>query len=63
MADSDKPDNQDPGTLAGVPEPHPPKGGPEANPDLPNPADLTSGFGGTSQTRPRSTEEDEQPDG
>ena len=60
MADDNA--DKDPGTLAGAPEPNPPKGGPEADPNLPDPADLTPGFGGTSETRPRSTEEDEQPE-
>ena len=50
------------GKLPGVPEPDPPKGGPNADPDTPDPADLTPGFGGTSKTRPRSTEEAEQPE-
>jgi hypothetical protein len=45
--------------LVGVPEPQPPKGGPEADPNTPNPADVTPGLGGTSAGRPRSETEDE----
>ena len=44
--------------LVGVPEPEPPKGGPEADPDTPDPADLAPGLGGTSATRPPSETED-----
>lgn len=51
-------DDNDTGKLPGVPEPDPPKGGPNADPDSPDPADLTPGFGGTSETRPTSTEEE-----
>jgi hypothetical protein len=47
------------GKLPGVPEPDPPEGGPEADPNVPDPADLTPGFGGTSKTRPPSADEDE----
>ncbi|HZS21247.1 MAG TPA: hypothetical protein VFA63_09675 [Pseudonocardiaceae bacterium] len=49
-----KPDN-----LVGVPEPQPPKGGPEADPNMPDPADVTPGLGGTSDTRPPSETEDD----
>lgn len=45
--------------LVGVPEPEPPKGGPEADPNTPDPADLTPGLGGTSATRPPSETEDD----
>jgi hypothetical protein len=37
---------------AGIPQPDPPEGGPNNDPDAPDPADLAPGFGGTSQTRP-----------
>jgi hypothetical protein len=37
---------------AGIPQPDPPEGGPNNNPDAPDPADLAPGFGGTSQTHP-----------
>ena len=56
MSDNTTPE---PEKLPGVPEPDPPEGGPEADPDVPNPADLTPGFGGTSQTRPPSATEDD----
>jgi hypothetical protein len=42
---------------AGIVQPDPPEGGPNADPESPNPADLAPGFGGDSQTRPESTEE------
>lgn len=42
---------------AGIVQPEPPEGGPNADPDSPNPADLAPGFGGESETRPESTEE------
>lgn len=45
--------------LVGMPEPEPPKGGPEADPHVPDPADVTPGLGGTSATRPRSSVEDD----
>ena len=44
--------------MAGMPEPNPPKGGPNADPNTPEPADLVPGLGGTSETRPESTEDD-----
>ena len=43
--------------LVGVPEPDPPSGGAEADPNVPDPADVTPGLGGTSVTRPRSASE------
>ncbi|HKS44577.1 MAG TPA: hypothetical protein VJT49_05580 [Amycolatopsis sp.] len=49
----DKPD-----TAPGVPEPEPPEGGPNKDEETPNPADLAPGFGGTSESRPSSTEEE-----
>jgi hypothetical protein len=42
---------------AGIVQPDPPEGGPEADPDSPDPADLAPGFGGTSKTRPESDED------
>jgi hypothetical protein len=42
---------------AGIVQPEPPEGGPNADPDSPDPADLTPGFGGTSETRPESRED------
>lgn len=42
----------------GIPQPDPPEGGPNADPDSPDPADLAPGFGGDSETRPASTEGD-----
>ncbi|GAA5122858.1 hypothetical protein GCM10023320_33750 [Pseudonocardia adelaidensis] len=42
---------------AGVVQPEPPEDGPEAEPDVPDPADLAPGFGGTSETRPESHED------
>jgi hypothetical protein len=42
---------------AGIVQPEPPEGGPEADPDSPDPADLAPGFGGTSETRPESRED------
>jgi hypothetical protein len=42
---------------AGIVQPEPPEGGPEAEPDSPDPADLAPGFGGTSETRPESHED------
>ncbi|WAL66413.1 hypothetical protein ORV05_00910 [Amycolatopsis cynarae] len=50
-----------PEAAAGVPQPNPPKGGPNQDEETPNPADLAPGFGGTTETRPVSTEE-ERPD-
>lgn len=44
--------------LVGVPEPEPPEGGPEADPNMPDPADVTPGLGGTSEARPPSETED-----
>lgn len=46
--------------LVGMPEPEPPKGGPEADPKTPDPADVTPGLGGSSATRPNSTIEDNE---
>ena len=43
----------------GLPEPDPPRGGPNADRESPEPADLVPGLGGTSQTRPASTDNDE----
>lgn len=37
---------------AGIPQPDPPEGGPAADPDAPDPADLAPGFGGTSSSAP-----------
>ncbi|MDQ0380901.1 hypothetical protein [Amycolatopsis thermophila] len=51
-------ENNQPDSAAGIPEPDPPRGGPNADDETPNPADLAPGFGGTSRTRPTSTEED-----
>jgi hypothetical protein len=45
--------------LVGVPEPNPPEGGPNADPDTPDPADLVPGLGGTSQEGTKSSDEDE----
>jgi hypothetical protein len=45
--------------LVGVPEPDPPKGGPEADPNVPDPADLVPGLGGTSATQPPSETQDD----
>ncbi|HXT43710.1 MAG TPA: hypothetical protein VN748_06285 [Pseudonocardiaceae bacterium] len=45
--------------LVAVPEPDPPTGGPEADPKVPDPADVTPGLGGTSVTRPHSASEDD----
>jgi hypothetical protein len=45
--------------LVGVPEPNPPKGGPEADPNMPDPADLAPGLGGTTFNRPPSATEDD----
>ncbi|PRX43474.1 hypothetical protein B0I33_11592 [Prauserella shujinwangii] len=44
---------------SGLPVPDPPEGGPNRDDDSPDPADLAPGFGGTSRTRPPSTDEDE----
>ena len=44
--------------MAGMPAPNPPAGGPSADPGSPDPADLVPGLGGTSATRPESTEDD-----
>lgn len=41
--------------LVGVPEPDPP----QADPKVPDPADMAPGLGGTSVTRPHSTSEDD----
>ena len=45
--------------LVGVPEPDPPEGGAEADPTVPDPADVAPGLGGTSVTRPHSTSQDD----
>jgi hypothetical protein len=42
---------------AGIVQPEPPEGGPNTDPDSPDPADLAPGFGGTSETRPESQED------
>jgi hypothetical protein len=42
---------------AGIVQPEPPEGGPEADENSPDPADLAPGFGGTSETRPESQED------
>ncbi|MFJ8815094.1 hypothetical protein [Amycolatopsis thermoflava] len=52
--------NNQPESAPGIPESDPPQGGPNADNDAPNPADLAPGFGGTSRTRPLSTEEEDQ---
>jgi hypothetical protein len=44
-------------TPAGITQPAPPEGGPNADPESLDPADLTPGLGGVSETRPESTEE------
>jgi hypothetical protein len=41
---------------AGIVQPDPPEGGPAADPDSPDPADLTPGLGGDSESRPQSQE-------
>jgi hypothetical protein len=51
------PMNDKTANTAGIPEPDPPKGGPEADPDVPDPADLTPGLGGTSDTKPSSADD------
>lgn len=43
--------------LVDMPKPNPPKGGPEADPDTPDPADVFPGVGGSSETRPPSADE------
>lgn len=50
--------HNDADNLVEMPKPNPPKGGPEADPDSPNPEDLAPGLGGTSETRPKGGEED-----
>lgn len=42
---------------AGIVQPNPPEGGPNADNDAPDPADLAPGFGGDSGTRPPSDDE------
>lgn len=42
---------------AGIVQPDPPEGGAATDPDTPDPADLAPGFGGDSDTRPKSTDE------
>lgn len=42
----------------GIPLPDPPEGGPNSDEESPDPADLTPGFGGTSRTRPRGSDEE-----
>jgi hypothetical protein len=53
--------NDSPGAAAGIPQANPPKGGPHEDENTPSPEDLTPGFGGTSESKPASTEE-ETPD-
>lgn len=53
---NDKTDGPD--AVPGVPPPDPPKGGPNEDENSLDPADLTPGFGGTSQSRPESTATD-----
>jgi hypothetical protein len=55
---NDENDRPRPESAPGIPQPDPPRGGPNADDDAPNPADLAPGFGGTSETRPVSTEEE-----
>ncbi|MFC4000085.1 hypothetical protein ACFS2C_02320 [Prauserella oleivorans] len=43
----------------GIPEPDPPQGGPNADDETPSPADVTPGLGGTSETKPPTTDEDD----
>ena len=47
--------NTDADNLVGVPEPDPPQGGAEADPTVPDPANVAPSLGGTSVTRPHST--------
>lgn len=42
---------------AGIVQPDPPPGGPNADNDAPDPADLAPGFGGDSDTRPPSADD------
>jgi hypothetical protein len=42
---------------AGIPQADPPEGGPNADPDSPDASDLAPGFGGDSESRPKSTNE------
>lgn len=42
----------------GIPVVDPPEGGPNAEEESMDPADLAPGFGGTSRTRPRSSGEE-----
>jgi len=51
--------NHQPESAPGIPESEPPRGGPNADDETPNPADLAPGLGGTSESRPLSTEEEE----
>jgi len=53
--------NHEADNLVGVPEPNPPEGGAEADPNTPDPADLVPGLGGTSQYGTKPSEEDEGP--
>ncbi|NIH84053.1 hypothetical protein [Amycolatopsis granulosa] len=55
--------NHKPESAPGIPQSDPPQGGPNADESSPNPADLAPGFGGTSETRPPSAEEDEPDNG
>lgn len=50
--------HEDADNLVEVPTPHPPEGGPNADPNSPDPADLVPGLGGTSKTKPAATEDD-----
>lgn len=48
---------------AGIPQADPPEGGPNRDPDSPEPADLAPGFGGSSQTRPEATDDEDDQQG
>ena len=54
----DEKNHDDADNLVGMPEPNPPAGGPNADPESPDPADLVPGIGGTSETKPERTEDD-----
>ncbi|NIJ11035.1 hypothetical protein FHU38_001379 [Saccharomonospora amisosensis] len=64
MPDNSRGKPETPDTEAGVPAPEydPPKGGPHVDKESPSPADLAPGFGGTSRTRPVSSDEEDPPD-
>ena len=57
MPDMDDKTNQDADNLVGVPEPNPPEGGPNADPDAPDPADLVPGLGGTTEAGTKPSDE------